>query len=215
MKRPAIVFEDADLLVVEKPAGLLTIATATEKRRTLYAQLYDHVKAKRPPERLFVVHRLDREASGLLVFAKSEASKRRLQDQFKHRSAGRIYVALAEGKIGADEETLRSRLAEGRTFKVHSTAARDRGKLAVTHLRVLRRLRHATLLEVRLESGRKHQIRAHLAERGHPIVGDARYGSRTNPLRRLALHATRLSFRHPRTGEPLVFHSRCPFAGRG
>jgi 23S rRNA pseudouridine1911/1915/1917 synthase len=211
-RRLAVLFEDDEVIVVDKPAGLLTIATATERVRTAYAQLYDHVKRKRPPERIFIVHRLDREASGLLVFAKTEAARHRLQDQFKTRAAGRTYVALVEGRIGPDAQTLRSHLIEGRSLKVHSTAHAAAGKLAVTHLRVLRRLRHTTLVEVRLESGRKHQIRAHLAERGHPIVGDARYGSRTNPLRRLGLHATRLEFRHPRTGEVAVFRSPCPFA---
>jgi 23S rRNA pseudouridine1911/1915/1917 synthase len=202
----AVVHEDAELIVVDKPAGLLVIATETERRRTAYALLYDHVKRARPPGRVFVVHRLDREASGLLVFAKTPAAQQRLQRQFRERTASRVYVALVSGRIAAERRTLRSHLAESVARKTHSTKAPG-GKLAVTHLRVLRRGRRSTLVEVRLETGRKHQIRAHLAECGHPILGDRRYGGPASPLRRMALHATRLAFTHPATGERLAFSS--------
>lgn len=209
-RRLDIVFEDRELIVADKPAGLLTIATETERSRTLYAMLYDYVKRKKPPERIFVVHRLDREASGLLVFAKSPTAKRVLQEQFKERKAGRAYTAVVEGSMVGDGETLRSRLSENRAHRVYSTRDSLGGRLAVTHVRVVRRGRARTLLDLRLESGRKHQIRVQLAERGHPIVGDRAYGSRTNPIRRLALHATRLTLSHPATGRPLEFRSPCP-----
>lgn len=205
-----ILFEDEELIVVDKPARLLTIATAVEKRQTAYALLFDYLKSKKRPERVFVVHRLDRDASGLLVFAKTELAKRRLQAQFKDRSASRKYVAVAEGGIEAVEAALRSYLRESPAYRSHSTQDPRRGQLAITHIRVLRRGRHSTLLEARLESGRKHQIRAHLAELGHPIVGDLRYGSTRNPLRRLALHAASLELVHPRTGRVLQFRSAYP-----
>jgi len=207
-----VVHEDRDLIVVDKPARLLTIATEREKRRTLYAQLFDYLGAKRPPERVFVVHRLDRDASGLLVFAKSEPIKRQLQAQFREREAGRTYVAVVQGRMAADEATLESYLAENRALKVYSTPDPQRGKLAVTHIRVKRRSWRTTLVEARLDTGRKHQIRVHLAEQGHPILGDERYGAEENPLRRLALHATALEFRHPRTGQMMRFRSPCPRA---
>jgi 23S rRNA pseudouridine1911/1915/1917 synthase len=210
LSRIKLLFEDDEVIVVEKPCGLLTIATATERSKTLYAALFDYVKHKRPPEKIFIVHRLDRDASGLLVFAKTESAKHHLQQQFKNHSAARKYVALVEGRLRRDEETLRSFLAENTAHRVYSVEDSRKGKLAVTHVRVLKRSSQATLIEVQLESGRKHQIRVHLAEQGYPILGDRSYGSRRNPLRRLALHASSLSFSHPRTGQRLQFESPCP-----
>jgi RluA family pseudouridine synthase len=159
---------------------------------------------------LFIVHRLDREASGLLVFAKTFEAKERLQDQFKDHSAGRQYVAVVEGRVKADEFTIRSYLAENAAYKVYSTPNRKIGKPSVTHVRVLSRSPKTTVVEVRLETGRKHQIRVHLAERGHPIVGDKNYGSSVNPIRRLALHGAHLEFKHPVSGKRMSFDSRYP-----
>jgi 23S rRNA pseudouridine1911/1915/1917 synthase len=186
------------------------MSTAAEKSKTLYAMLRAYLNNKRPPERLFIVHRLDREASGLLVFAKTLEAKERLQDQFKDHSAGRRYVAVVEGRVKADDFTIRSYLAENAAYKVYSTPNRKAGKLAVTHVHVLKRNPKTTLVEVRLETGRKHQIRVHLAERGHPIVGDKNYGGGTNPIRRLALHGVHLAFKHPTKGTLLKFDSRYP-----
>lgn len=203
--RIRIVFEDDSLIVVDKPAGLLTMATATERSNTLYAMIRLRLNRKKPPEKLFIVHRLDREASGLLVFAKTIDGKERLQNQFKDHSAGRQYVAVSEGRVPTDEFTIRSYLAENTAYRVYSTPNKKVGKLAVTHVRVLKRNPKTTLLEVRLETGRKHQIRVHLSERGYPIVGDKTYGSGWNPVRRLALHGARLDFKHPVTGNWMNF----------
>lgn len=205
-----IVFEDKDIIVVDKPEGLLTIATDKEKDRTLYAFLFEHVKRKKPPEMLFIVHRLDREASGLLVFAKSETAKHQLQQQFKEHSAGRTYVAVTERRMARTAYTIDTFLAENRIHRCYSTQDRSKGKRAVTHVKVSKRSPHRTLAEVQLETGRKHQIRVHLAEQGHPIVGDKVYGSLSNPIRRLALHAAKLAFKHPRTGKHLEFVSPPP-----
>jgi 23S rRNA pseudouridine1911/1915/1917 synthase len=210
LSRVKLLFEDDEVIVVEKPCGLLTVATATERTRTLYAVLFDYVKRKRPPEKVFIVHRLDRDASGLLVFAKTESGKHHLQQQFKSHSAARKYVAVVEGRLRRDRETIQSFLAENAAHRAYSVSDSRKGKLAVTHLRVLKRSSQTTLIEVRLESGRKHQIRVHLAEHGHPVLGDKTYGSRMNPIRRLALHACSLSLKHPRTGQPLQFESSCP-----
>ena len=204
-----IVFEDAWLIVVDKPAGLLTMATETERSQTLYSLLRSYANAKRPPQKMFIVHRLDREASGLLVFAKTIEAKERLQDQFKDHSAGRTYLAVVEGRVDADSFTIRSQLAENAAHRVYSTRT-GIGKPAVTHVRVLGRRTKMTLLEVRLETGRKHQIRVHLSEQGYPIVGDKVYGSRSNPIHRLALHGTHLEFRHPANKQLLRFDSPCP-----
>jgi RluA family pseudouridine synthase len=202
-----IVHEDGELIVVEKPAGLLTIATEKEKHRTLYARLREHVR-RTGGGRVFIVHRLDREASGLLVFAKTAEAKYDLQEQFRRREAGRIYLAVVEGVFEPDTRTLHSRLAENKAFKVYATRKEGAGRPAVTHVRVLRRGGGRSLLEVTLETGRKHQIRVQLADIGHPILGDERYGSGKSASRHLALHAATLRFRHPHTGQTLEFRSR-------
>jgi len=205
-----LVHEDADLIVVDKPPGMLTIATERERERTAYHALTRYVAA-REGRRVFVVHRLDRETSGLLVFAKSAAAKRALQEQFVARTAERTYVAVVEGRMGDEAGTLRSRLVEDRGLRVRP--ARGGGREAITHYRVLARGRDATLVELRLETGRRGQIRVQLAALGHPVVGDVAHGSRRDPLRRLCLHATRLGFTHPRGGVAR-FESAAPAAFR-
>lgn len=204
-----ILFEDHDLLVVVKPAGLLTIATEKERRRTTYAMLTEHVRRFRAA-RIFIVHRLDREASGLLVFAKTEEAKFALQKQFEDHSAGRTYLAVVDGHVPRDAFTVESLLAENAAFRCYTTRDPSKGKRAVTHVTVLQRAPHRTLVEVRLETGRKHQIRVHLADEGFPIVGDPAYGNGRSPIRRMALHGAGLVFRHPRTREQMKFTSPLP-----
>lgn len=192
-----VVFEDRDLLLVEKPVKMLTVATPHEQDRNAYAYLREYVKQRDPRQKLFIVHRLDKFASGVLVFAKSEAVQAKLQDLFSRHDIQRKYWAIVEGCVKRDRGTIRSRLAENRARRMHSVEDEDEGKPAVTHFRVLRRLPLVTALEVTLETGRKNQIRVHMAEMGHPIVGDRAYGSTMNPLGRLGLHAFFLGFVHP------------------
>jgi 23S rRNA pseudouridine1911/1915/1917 synthase len=203
-----LVHEDADVLVVDKPAGLLTIATERERERTAYAHLT--ARARRRDGRVFIVHRLDRLASGLLVFATSAGAKRALQSQFAAHTAERAYLAVVEGRVAPAAGVVESRLLEDAPGRVRETRRPGDGRAAVTRWHVLRAGARHTLLEVRLETGRRHQIRVHLAGLGHPIAGDATYGARTDPLRRLALHATVLGFDHPRTGARLRFVSAPP-----
>jgi 23S rRNA pseudouridine1911/1915/1917 synthase len=210
LDRLKIIFEDRSVIVVDKPEGLLTMATSTERSKTAYALLREYLNSRRPPEKLFIVHRLDREASGLLVFAKSIEAKERLQDQFKEHNAGRRYIAVVEGHVKAKDFTIRSYLAENTAYRMYSTKNTKIGKFAITHVHVLRSTPKTTVLEVRLETGRKHQIRVHLAENGNPIVGDKNYGSRTNPIRRLALHGAHLDFQHPDNGKLMQFDSPPP-----
>jgi 23S rRNA pseudouridine1911/1915/1917 synthase len=212
--RLRIVHEDPRVVVVDKPAGLLTIATERERQRTAYRLLRDHLAARaRPGDRrqpLFIVHRLDRETSGLLVFARTPAVKQLLQAQFAARTVERDYVAVVEGRVRDDAGTLRMRLVEDEARRVrvaHGTAGRD----AITHYRVVARGADATRLALRLETGRRGQIRAQLAAIGHPIVGDAAYGSRRDPLRRVCLHATRLGFTDE-SGRLVSFDSPPPAA---
>jgi 23S rRNA pseudouridine1911/1915/1917 synthase len=207
-----LVHEDEHLLVIDKPTGLLTIATETQRGRTAYRLLEDWVRV-RGGRRIFVVHRLDRETSGLLVFAKSFAVKRALQAQFQARTPERVYVARVGGVVREPEGTLTSRLVEDRALRVRTARDARRGKEAITRYRVLERYRGATLLELALVTGRRGQIRAQLAALGHPIVGDRAYGSRRDPLRRVCLHATRLGFVHP-NGRGVVFESPPPSSFR-
>ena len=200
-----LVHEDDAILVVVKPAGLLTIATERERERTAYRLLWDYLGSKQA--RPFIVHRLDRETSGLLVFAKSESVKRTLQAQFEARTVERVYRALVEGRPAREQGTLESRLAEDRMLRVRSA---ERGRVAITHYRVLAARRENTLLELRLGTGRRHQIRVQLVESGWPIVGDVTHGGPRTGAGRLCLHATRLGFVHPVTGAPVVFESAPP-----
>jgi 23S rRNA pseudouridine1911/1915/1917 synthase len=200
-----LVHEDDAIVVVVKPPGLLTIATERERARTAYRLLWDYLAGRR--ERPFIVHRLDRETSGLLVLAKSEAVKRALQAQFEARSVERRYRALVAGRPPRAEGTLESRLAEDRMLRVRSAAS---GRLAITHYRVIGRRREGTLLELRLGTGRRHQIRVQLAEAGCPIVGDVAHGGPRSATGRLCLHATRLGFVHPATQRPVAFESAPP-----
>ncbi len=213
--RLKVAFEDRDLIVVDKPAGLLTVATEREKDRTLYALVREYLMRRRPPERMYIVHRLDREASGLLVFAKSEAAKQALQRQFEEHAAGRTYLAVTENRMAQDRYTFQSYLAETTAFRCYLTDDPSKGKWAVTHVEVLRRSARRTLVQVHLETGRKHQIRVHLAQAGYPLVGDTVYGNGVSPIRRLALHAFRLAFKHPTTGESVEFESQPPAALAG
>jgi len=169
-----------------------------------------HAGTRSPPARVFVVHRLDRLASGLLVFATSPGAKRALQAQFAAHTVERTYLAVVEGRPARPEGTIASRLLDDAPGRVRATRRPGQGRAAVTRWRVLRRGARHTLLEVGLETGRRNQIRVHLAGLGHPIAGDAAYGSRTDPLGRLALHAHVLGFDHPRTGARLRFVSPAP-----
>jgi 23S rRNA pseudouridine1911/1915/1917 synthase len=211
-----VIHEDEHLVVADKPAGLLTVGTDRERHRTLYRQMFARARKQSPGGRIFIVHRLDRDASGLVVFAKSEPIKRALQGQFRSHSAGRTYNAVVYGRFEGDEREFRSHLAENRALEVYVTPDTSKGKLSVSRVRVLRRSPKATLLEVRLDTGRKHQIRVHLAHAGHPIMGDRRYGDdKSGPLGRLGLHATTLEFTHPATGERMRLDAPLPKAFLG
>lgn len=203
-----VVYQDDDILVVEKPAGLLTIATQTERSRTAYRQVGDYLKTlSHGATRPFIVHRLDRETSGLLVFALTEEAKRFLQDSWDE--VEKRYYAVVQGAPTEPSGTIESWLTEGGVFKVFSGPRRRNAKHAVTHYTVLASTSDRGLLEVRTETGRKHQIRVHLADIGHPIVGDDKY-SKMKRADRLGLHASYLRFRHPATREWLEFRSPLP-----
>lgn len=213
-----IAYEDAHLLVVEKEAGMLTVPTDHGEDRTLMHEVARYLsKGPRLTRLAHVVHRLDRDTSGVLVFGKTAAMAQALSEQFEARKPERAYDVLVAGQIREDQGTFRSYLATNKDLDQFSTQVVGQGKLAVTHFRVERRLRGATLLRVHLETGRRNQIRVHLAEAGHPVLGDVRYRPEEakHPLwrhKRLALHARTLGFTHPVTGQPVRVTSELPAA---
>lgn len=205
-----ILYEDDDIIIIDKPAGLLSMASDKEKERTAYHQLTDYVRLKDPEKRIFIVHRLDRDTSGVMLFAKSEEIKRALQDNWKNSVADRAYVAVVEGQVDKAEGTVKSWLKETRTRMVYSSSRIGDGQEAITRYKVLEASTSYSLLEIRLETGRKNQIRVHMKDIGHSIIGDKKYGAVTNPIGRLGLHAHILSFYHPKSGELMHFETEVP-----
>ncbi|MEA4900822.1 RluA family pseudouridine synthase [Desulfitobacterium sp.] len=205
-----ILFEDDYLVVMVKEAGLLSISTAQEKEHTAYSILSDHVKKRDPKNRIFIVHRLDRDTSGVMLFAKSEKTKKLLQDNWKNTVEERKYIAIVEGSVTKAEGTITSWLKESKSLIMYSSPTPNGGQKAVTHYKVLKKNKNYSMLEVELETGRKNQIRVHMQHIGHPIIGDKKYGSIKNPIRRLGLHARVLAFRHPITGEDVRFETEIP-----
>jgi 23S rRNA pseudouridine1911/1915/1917 synthase len=205
-----VLFEDASLIVIEKPHNLLSVASAAERDKTAYSFLTHYVRYgnSQSPARVWVVHRLDRETSGLMVFAKSEAAKHALQTNW-HKAEKR-YLAVVKGTPPADHGVLDSHLDESGPFKVYSAAPSEKTRHAVTHYRLLKRSEFRSLIELTPKTGRRNQLRVHLADAECPIVGDRKYGARSNPARRLALHASYLQFEHPVSGEPQKFESPLP-----
>ncbi|MEK6600865.1 MAG: RluA family pseudouridine synthase [Candidatus Binatota bacterium] len=206
----AILHEDRDILVVDKPAGLLTMGTDTDKTRTAYFILTDYIRKgySKSRKRIFIVHRLDRETSGILVFAKSEEAKLCLQSQWKETQ--KKYLAVVHGKCEKRSETITTYLAENKAYSVYSTSDPRKGRLSHTAYKVLKETKDFALLEVDLLTGRKHQIRVHLAGIGHPVVGDQKYGKGNKAHKLLALHARSISFRHPFSGKQLTFETKVP-----
>jgi len=205
-----ILFEDNDIIVIDKPAGLLTIATAKEKSQTAYFLLTDYVRngLVRSRARVFIVHRLDRETSGVLLFAKTYESKMKLQEGWP--TTEKHYLAIVHGRPAKKADTITSYLAENKAHRVYSTGNSRTGRLASTAYRVLKEAKGMTLLDVHLLTGRKNQIRVHLADIGHPVVGDKKYGDAKGPHARLALHARSILFVHPVNGQRMTLVAPTP-----
>jgi len=205
-----VLYEDKDILVVDKPAGLLSVATEREKSRTAHSLLTDYIRkgCGRSQKRLFIVHRLDRDTSGTLIFAKSEEAMLRLKARWKQTV--KKYLAVVHGKCEKSSDTITSYLAEDEEYTVYSTADSTQGRLSHTAYTVLKVTKGVSLLEVVLLTGRKNQIRVHLAGIGHPIVGDTKYGKEDESQPRMALHAKSISFKHPFSGKQLTFESDVP-----
>lgn len=211
-RRLRLVYEDDDIIVIEKGYGLLSMATDKSTGDTAYSILRDYVKWSDPANKIFIVHRLDRDTSGLMMFAKNQKSKETMQYNWNNMVLDRTYVCVVDGYLDKPEGTIRSYLNENSRHEVYSTDKPEGpdSKLAVTRYRTIAAGHGHTLLEVSLDTGRKNQIRVHMKELGHPIVGDRRYGGSKSPIHRLALHARTLRFVHPETRREMNFSTPVP-----
>jgi len=207
-----IVHEDADIIVIEKGSGLLSIATDKEKTKTAYSMLSEYVKRFDPKNLIFIVHRLDRDTSGLMMFAKSKKVQEALQKDWNDSIIERSYVVVVEGEVEKTEGTITSWLKENKALVMFSSQNPDDGQKAITHYKVLKVGKQFSLLEVKLETGRKNQIRVHMKDLGFPVTGDKKYGAKLNPIGQMGLHARVLAFKHPVTGRALRFDT--PISGK-
>ncbi len=209
--RVEIVYEDDDVIVIHKGYGLLSVAAPGNKRQdNAFDIVKAYVKQQNPRNKLYIVHRLDRDTTGLMMFAKSEQAQEILRHNWNNIILERLYVAVLEGYLENDNGYVKSRLAENSQYMVYSTDNPEEGRVAVTHYDVISRGNGYTLAKFSLDTGRKNQIRVHAADLGHPISGDRKYGAQASPLHRLALHAMTLRFAHPITRKDMNFSTPVP-----
>ena len=200
----SVIYEDSHLVAINKPIGLLSVATAFDKEETLFTFLKSHYY----PKKVYVVHRLDQDTSGIMLFALSEKSFSKLKSIFAAHQIEREYKAIVEGKLSPSSGTWRSFLQEDKNYFVHSSSNPNQGEEAITHYEVDKISNKYSWLTLKLETGKKNQIRVHCSSAGHPVVGDKKYGAKTSPIKRLCLHAHTLNFDHPITGKRLKLS--CP-----
>ena len=209
MKKIVILYEDKDLIAVSKPAKLLTISTDKEKTHTLYQEVSAYVKKQHPKNKVFIVHRLDRDTSGIVVFAKNEKMKQILQAEWQERALAREYIAIVTGAMPMKKGIIKNYLYEDKTLYVRATSDPSRGKLAITEYEVLAKNKKYSLVKIHIKTGRKNQIRVHLKDLGYPIVGDKKYGDKKTSIGRLLLHASYLKLLLP-NGKVLEITARLP-----
>lgn len=209
--RIKLIYEDDDVMVIHKGYGLLSVPTESHRKEAnAYEIMRNYIKEQNPRNKLFIVHRLDRDTSGLMMFAKSQEAQEVLRHNWNNIILERLYVAVLEGYLKEDKGFVKSRLTENSQFVVYSTDNPEEGRVAVTHYEVLARGNGYTLAQFSLDTGRKNQIRVHAHDMGHPIAGDRKYGAKTSPIHRLALHAQTLRFAHPITRKDMNFQSPIP-----
>ena len=210
--RIKIIFEDEHIIVVNKQAGLLSVATDKMEPDTLHSRVVDYLKSENERSWAFIVHRLDRETSGVMIFAKNKWHKEYLQEQFANREVHRIYHALVEGRPDKSSGTIQEWLLEDKFLKVKSVKKNHpQAREAITHYSVEDSDDYASLIQLTIETGRRHQIRVGLANLGCPVVGDEAHGAEGNPIGRIALHASSLEFLHPENDDPVRFEASIPF----
>lgn len=203
-----IIYEDKDIIVINKPSGLLTVATEKEKNKTAYHLVMEYLKKKNKNNRIFIIHRLDKDTSGIIMFAKNERAKHLYQDNWNDIVKKRCYYAVIDGKMQKKEGTIKSYLKENGNM-VYSVKDRS-GKLAITEYKVLKERKNISLLDINLKTGRKNQIRVHMKENKTPILGDLKYGEKSKLINRLALHAYKLELINPVTKKLLIFEASMP-----
>lgn len=203
-----IIYEDKDIIVINKPSGLLTVATEKEKNKTAYHLVMEYLKKKNKNNRIFIIHRLDKDTSGIIMFAKNERAKHLYQDNWNDIVKKRCYYAVIDGKMESKEGTIKSYLKENGNM-VYSVKDRS-GKLAITEYKVLKERKNISLLDINLKTGRKNQIRVHMKENKTPILGDLKYGEKSKLINRLALHAYKLELINPVTKKLLIFEASMP-----
>lgn len=209
-KEPEIIYEDDDFIVINKQAGLVTVATDKEEEDTAYSVLTEYVRRKNQSNRIFIVHRLDRDTSGVLLVAKNEKIKLALQDDWAKLVSCRGYYAIVEGRLKDKDGSIKSWLRQTKTMLMYSSFTPGDGLEAITKYNVVKENKLYSLLDIHLESGRKNQIRVHMKDIGHSVAGDKKYGAKTNPLKRLGLHAYRLEFTNPITDRLMSFEAPMP-----
>lgn len=203
-----IIYEDKYIIVVNKPSGLLTVSTNKEKVKTLYHLVMEYLKNKNKNSKIFIIYRLDRDTSGVIMFAKNEKVKHLYQDNWNSLVKKRCYLAITDGKMKKSEGTIKSYLTEKNGF-VYSTNEKN-GKLSITEYKVLKEKNNLSLLDINIKTGRKNQIRVHMSENKTPILGDIKYGSKSKVINRLALHAYKLELINPITNKLVTFESEIP-----
>ena len=205
-----IIFENDEMIVINKPSGLLSIASDKEKGSTAYRMLTDYVQQKDKHNRIFVVHRLDEDTSGVLMVAKNAKLQQALQDHWNEIVTKRGYYAIVEGQLKDKQGTIKSYLKKNSQNMMYSSKKAGDGQFAITHYKVIKEVEGYSLLDVHIDTGRKNQIRVHLGEMGHHVIGDDKYGEPSNPIKRLGLHAYELEFKHPFTGKIMKFTAPIP-----
>jgi 23S rRNA pseudouridine1911/1915/1917 synthase len=207
-----IIYEDDAILVVIKPEGMLSIATSKLENDTLHSRCVDYVQFNDARGWCHIVHRLDRDTSGVMVFAKNKQHKEHLQSQFAERSVHRTYHALVEGRPEKESGTISAWLVEDKHLHVRKVSSTYQGaKRAITHWNIEDSDQHVSLIHITIETGRRHQIRMAMKELGCPVVGDELHESSADPLNRVCLHATALEFLHPQNDDPVRFEAKIPF----
>ena len=205
-----IIFENDEMIVINKPSGLLSIASDKEKGSTAYRMLTEYVQQKDKHNRIFVVHRLDEDTSGVLMVSKSAKLQQALQDKWNELVSKRGYLAIVEGHLENKSGTVKSYLKKNSQNMMYSSKKPGDGQFAVTNYKVLQEVEGYSLVDVHIDSGRKNQIRVHMGDLGHHVIGDDKYGNPSNPIKRLGLHAYELELKHPFTGKVLKFTAPIP-----
>ena len=207
-KKLDIIYEDKELIAINKPSGLLTVSTDKEKEKTLYREVSDYEKKKYKSNKIYIINRLDKDTSGVVLFAKNQKLKKMFQDKWNELVKTRNYIAIVEGKTDT-EGTIKSWLKETKTFMTYSSAKENDGKLAITTYKKINGNNKYTLLNIEIFTGRKNQIRVHMKDINHPIVGDKKYGSKITS-KRMMLHANLLEVYHPINDKLYIFECDCP-----